>query len=105
MTVAAACDRWWDQVGQHGSDPDLKRALDWLVEQLGPQVALHDVNDNSVSLAVKAPRKCVIRRGVDNGGNQLYRPIGPPTGNKTVPFPPRPVIRTARQAWRVTILE
>src|ERR1700687_1452997 len=24
MTLAVACDRWWDEVGRHGSDPDLK---------------------------------------------------------------------------------
>jgi hypothetical protein len=105
MTVAAACDRWWDQVGQHGGDPDIKRALDWLVEQLGPQVALHDVNDNMVSLAVEARRKCVMRAGVDSEGNQLYRPIGPRTVNKTVPSLLRRVMRKASKAWSVTILK
>src|SRR5688572_5926179 len=44
MTLAAACDRWWDQIGRHGSDPDLKRALDWLKDQIGHHVALHAVN-------------------------------------------------------------
>jgi hypothetical protein len=105
MTAAAACDRWWDQVGQHGSDPDLKRALDWLVEQLGPQVALHDVNDNSVSLAVEAGRKCVMRAGVDDNGNQLHRPVSPRTVNKTVPSLLRRVMRRARKNWSVTILK
>src|SRR5277367_3463024 len=74
MTVEAACDRWWDQVGRHGSDPDLERALEWLSEQLGPKVALHDINDDIVSRAVEARRKCVMRSGLDDRGKQLCRP-------------------------------
>jgi hypothetical protein len=35
MTVGIACDRWWQEVGQHGSDPDIERALEWLKSQLG----------------------------------------------------------------------
>jgi hypothetical protein len=104
MTVAAACDRWWDQVGKHGSDPDIERALGWLVEQIGPQVALHDINDNIVSLAVEGRRKCVMRAGVDSEGKQLYRPVSPRTVNKTVPSLLRRVMRKARKAWSVTIL-
>jgi hypothetical protein len=82
MTVAAACDRWWDQVGRHGSDPDLERALGWLSEKLGPKVALHDITDDMVSRAVEARRKCVMRAGLDDRGEQLYRPIGNRTVNK-----------------------
>jgi integrase len=105
MTVAVACDRWWDQFGQHGSDPDLKRALVWLADQLGPNVALHDVNDDMVSRAVEARRKCVIRAGVDSKGKQLYRPVSPRTVNKTVTSLLRRVMRRARTNWSVTILK
>jgi len=105
MTVAVACDRWWDQVGKHGSDPDLERALNWLADHLGPQVALHDINDDMVSSAVEARRKCVMRAGVDDKGKQLYRPIGNRTVNKTVTSLLRRVMRKARKAWSVTILK
>jgi hypothetical protein len=105
MTVAVACDRWWDQVGRHGSDPDLERALEWLKAQIGPQVALHDINDDMVSVAVEARRKCVMRAGVDDGGHQLYRPIGRRTVNKTVPSLLRRVMRKASKAWSVTIFK
>jgi integrase len=104
MTIEVACDRWWEQVGKHGSDPDIERALGWLVEQIGPQVALHDINDDMVSRAVEARRKCVMRAGRDSEGTQLYRPISNRTVNKTVPSLLRRVMRKARKVWSVTIL-
>jgi integrase len=104
MTLAVACDRWWEEVGRHGSDPDLKRALDWLKRQIGANVALHDVNDDMVSRAVEARRRCVMRAGHDDRGKQLYRPIGPRTVNKTVPSLLRRVMNRARKAWSVAIL-
>jgi integrase len=105
MTVAMACDRWWNDVGQHGSDPDIERALNWLKEQIGPQVNLHDVNDDMVSKAVQARRQHVMRDGKDSKGNQLFRPISNRTVNKTVPSLLRRVIKKARRAWSVTIFE
>jgi site-specific recombinase XerC len=105
MTVAVAFDRWWDQVGAHGSDPDIRRALEWLAAQIGPQVALHDVNDDMVSAAVEARRKCVMRAGRDAKGKQLYRPLSNRTVNKTVPSLLRRVMNKARKAWSVTIFK
>lgn len=104
MTVGAACDRWWQEVGRHGSDPDLERALDWLADQLGRQVALHSINDDMISRAVEARRRCVMRAGRDTRGKQLYRPVGPRTVNKTVPSLLRRVMNRARKAWSVAIL-
>jgi len=104
MTVATACDRWWEEVGRHGSDPDLRRALDWLADQIGPKVALHDINDNMISLAVQARRRDVMRAGRDSKGTQLCRPLSNRTVNKTVPSLLRRVMNRARKAWSVTIL-
>ncbi|BBB99355.1 hypothetical protein BE61_48000 [Bradyrhizobium elkanii USDA 61] len=103
MTVGVACDRWWSEVGQHGSDPDLERALDWLKGQIGPKVALHDINDDMITLAVEARRTHVMRAGRDTKGKQLYRPISNRTINKTVPSLLRRVMNRARKAWSVTI--
>lgn len=105
MTVEVACDRWWNEVGQHGSDPDLERALDWLKGQLGLRVALHDVNDDMISRAVEARRQCTMRAGKDSKGNQLYRPLSNRTVNKTVPSLLRRVMNRARKVWSVTILD
>jgi integrase len=103
MTVGSACDRWWQEVGQHGSDPDIERALQWLKDQLGEQTFLHDVNDDMVSRAVQARRGHVMRAGRDSKGKQLYRPISNRTVNKTVPSLIRRVMNKARRAWSVVI--
>jgi integrase len=105
MTAKIACDRWWDEVGRHGSDPDLERALGWLAAQIGPMVALHDINDDTVSRAVEARRRCVMRAGLDENGKQLYRPITNRTVNKTVTSLLRRVMRRARNNWSVIILK
>jgi integrase len=103
MTVGTACDRWWTEVGQHGNDPDIERALKWLKGQIGPQVYLHDVNDDMVSHAVEARRSHVMRAGRASNGKQLHRPISARTVNKTVPSLLRRVMRRARNNWSVTI--
>jgi integrase len=105
MTIGVACDRWWQEVGQHDNDPDIERALNWLKEQIGPNVALHDINDNVVSEAKEARRKHVIRAGRDSNGIQLHRPISARTVNKTVPSLLRRVMNKARKAWSVTIFK
>lgn len=104
MTFGLAADRWWDQVGRHGSDPDLKRALEWLKGEIGAAVALHDITDDMVSRAVEARRQCVMPSGRDARGKQLYRPLSARTVNKTVPSLLRRVMNRARKAWSVAIL-
>jgi Phage integrase family len=105
MTVGAATQRWWNEVGRHGSDPDLERALDWLAARIGPKVVLHDVTDDMISRAVQARRECVMKAGRDSRGTQLYRPLSNRTVNKTVPSLLRRVMNRARKAWSVTILK
>lgn len=104
MTLGIAANRWWDEVGRHGSDPDLDRALGWLADQIGPDTLLHAVNDDVVSRAVEARRKCVMRAGRDSKGVQLYRPLSARTVNKTVPSLLRRVMNRARDNWSVAIL-
>jgi integrase len=104
LKVRAAFDRWWEQVGSRGNDPDIKRALDWLAGQIGPEVYLHDITDDMVSLAVEARRKCVMKAGKDSAGKQLYRPLSNRTINKTVVSLLSRVMTRARENWSVTIL-
>lgn len=119
MTVEVAFDRWWQEVGQFGKDPDIERALAWLKAQLGPKVMLHSVNDDMISKAVAARRQCVMKAGRQkisapkrkgSGrkfvlGKQLYRPISNRTVNKTVPSLLRRVMNKARDGWNVAILK
>ena len=103
IALGDACDRWWNEVGQHGSDPDLKRALEWLKGHIGPKVALHDITDDTVSKAVEARRAHVMKAGCDDKGKQLYRPIGPRTVNKTVVSLLSRVFTRAKENWNVMI--
>jgi hypothetical protein len=104
MTVGAACDRWWAEVGKHGNDPDLERALEWLKSQIGPQVFLHDVSNDILWQAVEARRMHVKRAGVNAKGVQLYRPISNRTVNKTVTSLLSRVFTRAKENWNATIL-
>ncbi|MBR2118472.1 MAG: tyrosine-type recombinase/integrase [Afipia sp.] len=104
LTVEVACDNWWSEVGQHGSDPDLKRALDWLKGQIGPRVALHDITDSIVTAAVEARRKHVKRSGRDANGKQLFKPLSNRTVNKTVTSLLSRVFTRAKENWNATIL-
>lgn len=105
MTMAVACDRWWDEVGQHGNDIDLKRALGWLKGQIGPLVALHDVTDDMLSRAVEARRKHVKPAGLDSSGKPLFRPLSNRTVNKTVTSLLSRVFTRAKENWNATILQ
>ena len=99
LKLRAACDRWWSEVGSRGNDPDILRALNWLVGQIGPMTALRDINDDVVSRAVEARRAHVLRAGRDAKGKQLYRPITARTVNKTVPSLLSRVMNRARDNW------
>jgi hypothetical protein len=102
LTVEVAFDKWWNQVGQHGSDPDLERALGWLSDQIGPRVYLHDVTDDMVSEAVEARRMHVKKAGLDTNGKQLNRPISNRTVNKAVPSLLSRVFTRAKENWNAS---
>lgn len=99
-----AFDKWWEEVGKHGSDPDMKRALKWLKGQMGPRVALHDINDAMVTEAVEARRKHVKRAGRGASDVQLYKPLSNRTVNKTVPSLLSRVFTRAKENWSAIII-
>lgn len=103
LTVEKAFTRWWNEVGSRGNDPDIQRALDWLKAKIGPQVYLHDITDDIVSLAVEARRRCVMKAGKDEDGKQLYRPLSARTVNKTVVSLLSRVMNKARENWSASI--
>jgi len=104
LTMGAAAKRWWNEHGSHLNDPDLKSRCDWLAEQIGPEVRLHDITDDLISQVIEVRRRDVMPAGRDAKGKQLYRPIGPRTVNKTVPSLLRRIMRRAHSNWSATIL-
>src|SRR5216683_5848243 len=65
ITLAIACERWWDEVGQYTKEADLKKALGWLCDQLGGKRGLHTVRGDDIARAVAMRRKDLVRAGRD----------------------------------------
>jgi hypothetical protein len=102
MTFAIAADRWWNEVGQHGAETDIEGAIAWLKEQIGPR-PLHLIANDEITRAVTARREHQVKAGRDESGNQLWRPIGPRTVNRTVPLLLRRIFRRAVKLWDAVI--
>jgi hypothetical protein len=61
LTIGRACERWWNEHGQHLNDPDLKARLDWLVAAIGPGGAARDQRHGLAAWS-QARRRDVRRR-------------------------------------------
>jgi integrase len=102
MTFAAAADRWWAEVGQHGREVDLPTAIAWLKGQIGEK-ALHLISNADIATAIEARRLHQINAGCGKDGTQLTRQIGPRTINRTVPLLIRRIMRRAMKAWDAVV--
>jgi integrase len=107
LQLKAACDRWWIEHGSTLSDVSIKRALDRLVEIMGPKKFLHAITDADVTLMIQK-RRADTRRDctvIDDDGKRtiLYRPITLSTVNRTIDLLRR-VMRRARDNWNVAII-
>ncbi|MPZ36630.1 MAG: tyrosine-type recombinase/integrase [Rhizobiales bacterium] len=105
MTVAVACDRWWNEVGQHLAETDIETALHWLRDQLGPKTMLHAITADDVTKAIAERRTHMVKAGRTDKGVQLYRPIKARTVNRTVPMLLRRIMLRARDLWNVVIFK
>jgi integrase len=105
LTLALACERWWNEVGQYTSETDLKDALAWLRDQIGGKRGLHTIRDDDVTKAVAERRKHQVKAGHDDNGKQLYRPISARTVNRTVVYLLRRIVLRARDKWSVVIFK
>jgi integrase len=105
LTLKAACDRWWSEVGQHGKESDLRGILDWLCDQIGGDRLLHTIGADDITKAVAARRQHRVKAGRDDNGKQLYRPVKARTVNRTVPLPLKRVFRRARANWDAVIFK
>ncbi|MBI5111341.1 MAG: site-specific integrase [Rhodovulum sp.] len=105
LTLGAACDRWWDEVGQHLAEhKTVSTALAFLKAQIGADRPLHALTDDDVLRAIAARRRHVKPAGRDDKGTQLYREISARTVNNTVPILLRRVVRRARDLWDAVVI-
>jgi hypothetical protein len=102
MTFAAAADRWWAEVGQHGREADLPTAIAWLKGQFGDK-PLHLIGNVDVAVAIEARRQHRIPAGRGKDGTQLTRAIGPRTVNRTVTLLMRRIVKRAQKNWDAVI--
>lgn len=105
LTLQRACDRWWDEHGQHLADLKIKSALDRIVEIIGGKTLLQDIIDDTVATLVAERRKDRRRDRtiVDNGKAKiLYRQITPSTVNRTLDLLRR-VMRRAKENWNAIL--
>ncbi|MBN8983312.1 MAG: site-specific integrase [Rhizobiales bacterium] len=108
LTLGRACDRWWEEVGQHGSERDLLHSLEFIKTTIGPRTPLHAVTDDMVSRLVEARRRCRVRAGRVTEPNgkitQLWRPISNRRVNYTTISLLSRVMHRARDNWNATII-
>jgi integrase len=104
MTLATACARWWDEVGQYTKEVDLRKALAWLCDHIGGKRGLHTIRDDDIARAVAARRTDLVRAGRDGQGYQLYRPVSVRTVNRTVTLLLKRVMFRARDTWSAATL-
>jgi integrase len=106
LTLKRACDRWWNEHGQHLADGSAKTMLERLVEIMGANTLLHAIGDDEVSSMVEVRRTDRRRdRTVREKGGQLrilYRPITPTTVNRTLDLLRRVMLR-ARDNWNAAL--
>jgi integrase len=104
LTLGAACDRWWQEIGRFGKETDLEGALAWLKAEIGPSKHLHAITGDDVAQAVAARRRHTKRSGTDERGRPLYVTIGARAINRTVPLLLRRVMRRAQKKWDAVVL-
>lgn len=103
LRLGDACDRWWNEVGRHGSERDMKHSLERIKDVLGPRTFLHEINDAELSRLIENRRQDRVRAGKDDKGVQLYRPITNKRVNKTTTSLLRRVMNRATENWSAVI--
>lgn len=97
MTIDVAAGRYWLEVGKHHvCKNDTKRALRFIVTEIGPHVRIGDISDGTVAELV-AKRRAAVTQG------KKPRPVSPATVNRTCTEPLRKVLNRAREVWGQTV--
>lgn len=106
MPFDLAADLYWQEIGQHTSEHDLESKLGRLVEMIGPNTAIGDIDDEMLaSLVVR--RRCEIRENAKaKPGKQdaaKARPVSAATVNRTTTELLRRVLTFMRKKKRVAL--
>jgi integrase len=108
MTMDAAADRYWTEVGQHSRENDLAANLERLVLWIGQSTPISDVNNDLVARLV-ARRRADIKQNAAAGAvkDGQGRPVlvSPRTVNRTITALLRRILTRARKAWEIALRE
>lgn len=99
MTLDVAAARYWDEAGQHASEPDLFGNIERIVEWIGGSTALSDITTELVSGLVAR------RRGEFVKNNPKGKLVSPSTVNRSFTMPLRRILTRARVDWEIPLQE
>ncbi|MFC3692113.1 tyrosine-type recombinase/integrase [Chenggangzhangella methanolivorans] len=99
MSIDAAVDRYWIEVGQHASEPDLEANLARLVEWIGAATQLSQITNEMVAGLVAR------RRGEFRHGRPTLGLVSASTVNRSLTMPLRRVLKRASLDWEIPLKE
>lgn len=105
LSIASACARYWNEVGQHHVNQRTTMwSLNWLEAYFGSGLLLSEIDDAKVAAMVARRRGDHVplrrRKPLPKGTPEpTRRRIGPATVNRTVTQPLREIIIRARDFW------
>jgi integrase len=98
MSIDAAAQRWWEEVGQHRQDhEDVDRRLGYVVELIGKARKLVEIDTPAVSRAIQKRRKQTFTKSKKRGAKAY--PISNATVNRDIIEHLRPILRRAEIHW------
>lgn len=108
MTMDAAADRYWTEIGQHSKERDLGANLERLVIWIGQGTPISDINNDMVARLV-ARRRADVKRNAAAGVvmDEQGRPVlvSLSTVNRSVTALLRRILTRARKAWEIAMRE
>lgn len=96
-TLDVAAGRWWDEISQHLKDPGVENKVAALIQLIGKDTLLSEINDNRVALAV-ARRRAEFRRGKPELGL-----VTPATVNRTTVDLLSRIMTRAQRIWKIQL--
>lgn len=106
MTLDAASGRYWEEKGKDRGDAvDVERRLGVLLDLLGKETKLGDIDQAAVAKAIELRRGMTFKKGQDRRGAKgkiipaKAYPLSDSTVNRDVIETLRPVLKRARTHW------
>lgn len=97
MAFDIAAGRYWDEVGRHSAERQLETSIARLVDWIGAETPLAEIDDEMVA------RLVARRRGEPRQGKPALGLVSAGTVNRTVTELLRRILTRARTAWKIAL--